>query len=117
MKSHKKRRSTKKIKFNFKKKMLFDQIIYLLFIILAILISLALIYSYTIRHNDAFELRTDLYELSEECSLSLCDCNCYITNELPEIIHGKICGNDCRGIMNIDDCKMIDNKCTIVYKE
>lgn len=61
-----------------------------------------------------FELtdaQDDLYDLSGECSLSLCDCKCYKTSELPEVIQGKICGNDCYERMSIQGCELVNNTC------
>ena len=97
------------------KKHKFNPIILLFFLIFAS-IGLILIYSYITRHNDAFEIRTDLYDLSSECSLSLCDCNCYPTKFLPEIVEGKICGNDCFGFMGIVGCQKMNDSCVIEYK-
>ncbi len=81
-------------------------------------ISVFLIFSYTQRHSDAVAIRPDLYDdLSQECSLSLCDCRCYVTEEMPEIAEGKICGNDCYGMLGIERCEMINDTCTPVYQE
>ena len=83
----------------------------------AAIVSL-LIFSYTQRHSDAISIRPDLYDdLSDECSLSLCDCRCYVTEEMPEVAEGKMCGNDCYGMLGIERCEMINDTCTPVYQE
>ena len=58
---------------------------------------------------------SDLYDLSGECSLSLCDCKCYFTNELPEVVNSKICGNKCYEVLDIKGCTLINNSCELVY--
>ena len=88
----------------------------LLFLLIFTSIGMILGYSYITRHSDAFEIRTDLYDLSSECSLSLCDCNCHLTEFLPEIVEGKICGNDCFGFMGIIGCEKINDRWVIGYK-
>ncbi|MFP4656440.1 MAG: hypothetical protein ACLFNK_02575 [Candidatus Woesearchaeota archaeon] len=58
---------------------------------------------------------SDMYELSGRCSLSLCDCRCYFTEELPEVTNSKICGNDCYGMMDIKGCELVNDTCEVVY--
>lgn len=77
----------------------------------------ASIYFFVTRNNDAFELKTQPYDLSGKCSLSLCDCRCYPTEELPEIRDTKICGNDCFGRLGIKGCIMTNNTCELVLKQ
>ena len=35
-------------------------------------------------------------ETDEDCSLSLCDCNCHVSGQTPEELEGKLCGINCR---------------------
>jgi hypothetical protein len=80
-------------------------------------ILVASMYFYSTRHDDAFEIKTQLYDLSGACSLSLCDCRCYLTEELPEIIETKVCGNDCYGRLGIDGCILVNDSCQLVLKK
>ncbi len=107
-KERKNQKNSKKIKFDS---------IYLLVILTVTIFTILFVYSYIIRHNDAFEIKTELYDLSEECSLSLCDCKCYPSEELPEIVERKICGNDCYGLLGIQGCSMINGTCKVEYKQ
>lgn len=67
-------------------------------------------------YYSAFELKTQLYDLSGTCSLSLCDCKCYPTQSLPEIRENKVCGNDCYGILGIEGCVEEKGSCLINYR-
>ena len=87
-----------------------------MFLVFFVAIFIVFSYSYLTRHDDAFAIRTELYDLSGECSLSLCDCQCYKTDKLPELVEGKICGNDCFGLLGIDGCELINDSCVVSYK-
>jgi len=52
-----------------------------------------------------------------ECSLSLCDCKCYLKGETPEEKTGKICGINCLGEFNVSGCEYRNGKCVEIYKE
>ncbi|MFW6230560.1 MAG: hypothetical protein ACOC32_00895 [Nanoarchaeota archaeon] len=92
-----------------------------LFLVVMILILLSIlvaaVYIFITRHDDAFELKESLYDLSGECSLSLCDCQCYLTDHLPEVREGKICGNDCFGRLGIEGCRLVNDTCVREFKE
>ncbi|RLI91476.1 MAG: hypothetical protein DRO90_02335 [Candidatus Altiarchaeales archaeon] len=50
-----------------------------------------------------------------ECSLSLCDCKCYLRGETPEEKSGKTCELDCLSKYNISGCKYVSGRCVPVY--
>ena len=52
-----------------------------------------------------------------ECSLSLCDCKCYLKGETPEELENKLCGVNCLEEYNVGGCKYVAGKCIPVYAE
>ncbi len=59
-------------------------------------------------------------ECKEEskCTLSLCDCKCYIKGTSPEETTGRICGINCWDIYyNIKGCIFENGECKVIYKE
>ena len=51
----------------------------------------------------------------KECSLSLCDCKCYLKGETPEELTGKLCGINCLGEYGVTGCEFKDGKCIEIY--
>jgi hypothetical protein len=82
---------------------------FLFLILLSVLSS-----SCTITSNTVREVK---YELEGECILSLCDCQCYNKGQLPEYQEGKICGNDCKNIYDIEECVYHNHQCVIRYSD
>jgi eight-cysteine-cluster-containing protein len=52
-----------------------------------------------------------------ECSLSLCDCKCYLKGETPEEKTGELCGINCLSEFNVSGCEYRNGKCVEIYKE
>lgn len=83
--------------------------------ILLILIAVPLIYD-LVFYRIELAGEKDMYDLSGECSLSLCDCRCYLTEELPEVKESKICGNDCYSMMGIKGCELVGGECELILE-
>ncbi len=85
-----------------------------LVIVFVILFVLLVIFSgilFSMRHSDASILLSPKYDVRSECSLSLCDCTCYRTENLPEVKEQKLCSNDCRGLFGISSCELVNESC------
>jgi eight-cysteine-cluster-containing protein len=52
-----------------------------------------------------------------ECSLSMCDCKCYLKSETPEEKTGKLCGINCLSEFNVTGCEYRNGKCVEIYEE
>lgn len=87
-----------------------DFLVFLFFFIFVLILLIAGIL-FTLRHSNAMVLINPTYDVSSECSLSLCDCTCYRTEELPEVLEQKVCANDCRGLFGIESCNLINETC------
>jgi len=44
-------------------------------------------------------------KVDEDCSLSLCDCNCHVSGQTPEELEGKLCGINCREQYSVLRCE------------
>ncbi len=83
-----------------------------------LMLSLLVPITYTLVFSEIELLgERDLYDLSGECSLSLCDCECYPTQEMPEVTEGKICGNDCYSMFDIEGCELTEEGCSIILRD
>jgi hypothetical protein len=82
-----------------------------IFLILFICILIIAGILFFMRHSDAMILITPQYDVSSECSLSLCDCSCYHTELMPEVLEQKLCANDCRGLYGIESCRLVNETC------
>lgn len=51
------------------------------------------------------------------CSLSLCDCKCYLKGETPEEKTGRLCGINCMGEYGITGCEYKDGSCEEIFLE
>lgn len=52
-----------------------------------------------------------------ECTLSSCDCKCYLKGESPEEKTGKLCGINCLGEFNVSGCEYRNGRCVGLYRE
>ena len=53
-------------------------------------------------------------ELDNKCELSLCDCECYLSGQTPEVLENKVCGINCQETQEVFGCECKNNKCSEV---
>ncbi|MEA3254419.1 MAG: hypothetical protein U9Q22_01125 [Candidatus Altiarchaeota archaeon] len=51
----------------------------------------------------------------KECSLSLCDCKCYLKGEAPEESSKKLCGINCLDEYGVTGCEYREGDCVEIY--
>lgn len=56
------------------------------------------------------------YNVTSSCALSMCDCRCYSTVDLPELKEHKLCASDCNAYYDIIGCQKVDDgDCVAVF--